>query len=277
MFGYINSLLNSSLTVHTNAADFNVLILCIDSTKFAVYNRFLSIFRVLYILYIYIFIYWIDQKFFWFLSKNKRHIFSFSQRIYWTMYSPFCSTVFCHFSENFKIPSSQNVLSFWAKNCFKYLLQSSRKLKLFPLREFCKDLNKSKSEGAVFAEYSEWVRTSQPNWNRFAWLSKKHVILNYPHERFCSSCWLIQDAFHWVMLQLVSLVAVLVGINCLHFQEELMIEDSLSNPPYMQHHLLWMKTSFLCGWRWFISFVPWSFLLHIIVQYPLFILHTICF
>ena len=55
MFGYINSLLNSSLTVHTNAADFNVLILCIDSTKFAVYNRFLSM--VLYILYIYIFLY----------------------------------------------------------------------------------------------------------------------------------------------------------------------------------------------------------------------------
>ena len=105
----------------------------------------------------------------------------------------------------------------------------------------------------------------------FAWSSKKHVVLNYPDERFYSLCWLIPDAFHWVMLQLVSLVAVLVGINCFLFQEELTIDDSLPNPPYMQHHLLWMKVSFWCDWWWFISLVPSSFLFHIIVQYPLFI------
>ena len=187
------------------------------------------------------------------------------------MYSPFCSTIFCHFSGNFIIPSSQNSWSFWAKNCFRYLLQSSRKLKCFPLREFCKDLNKSKSEGVVFAEYGEWIRTSQPSYNSFAWSSKKHVVLNYPDERFCSLCWLIPDAFHWVMLQLVSLVVLLVGINCFLFQEELTIDDSLPNPPYMQHHLLWMKVSFWCDWWWFISLVPSSFLFYIIVQYPLFI------
>ena len=31
MIGFINSLLNSSLTVHSNAADFNVLALYIDT------------------------------------------------------------------------------------------------------------------------------------------------------------------------------------------------------------------------------------------------------
>ena len=34
-------------------------------------------------------------------------------------------------------------------------LQYSRELKLFPLRELCKDWNKRKSEGAVSAEYSD--------------------------------------------------------------------------------------------------------------------------
>ena len=75
-----------------------------------------------------------------FLSKNKRHIFHFHQKLYWTLYSPFCSTTFCHFSGNFIIPSSQNFLSFWAKNCSRE--QSSRELKFFPLREFCKEQNK---------------------------------------------------------------------------------------------------------------------------------------
>ena len=32
-----------------------------------------------------------------FLSKNKRHTYLFHQELYWTMYSPFCSTTFCHF------------------------------------------------------------------------------------------------------------------------------------------------------------------------------------
>ena len=57
-----------------------------------------------------------------FLSKNKRHIFHFHQELYWTTYSHICSTTFCHFSGNFIIPSSQNFLSFWAKNCSRCLL-----------------------------------------------------------------------------------------------------------------------------------------------------------
>ena len=106
------------------------------------------------------------------LSKNKRH-FSFHQELYWTTYSPFCSTTFCHFSGNFIILSSQNFLSFWVKNCSRCLLQSSRELKFFPLREFCDDQNKWKSEGAMSGEYGRWIRTSQPNCNSFCLVIKE--------------------------------------------------------------------------------------------------------
>ena len=58
------------------------------------------------------------KKFFWFLSKNKRHIFHFHQELHWTTYSPFCSTTFCHFSGNFIIPSSQNFI-FLSKELFQ--------------------------------------------------------------------------------------------------------------------------------------------------------------
>ena len=99
--------------------------------------------------------------------KVKRHIFHFHQQLNWTTDSPFCSTTFCHFSGNFIIPSYQNFLSLWPKNCSRCLLQSSRGLKFFPLREFCKDQNKWKSEGATSGEYCGWIRTSQPSCNRF--------------------------------------------------------------------------------------------------------------
>ena len=55
----------------------------------------------------------------WFLSKNKRHKFTFYQELYETTYSPFCSTTFCRFSDNFIIPTSQNILSFLSKELFQ--------------------------------------------------------------------------------------------------------------------------------------------------------------
>ena len=121
---------------------------------------------------------------FGFLSKNKRHIFHFHQELYRTTYSPFCSNTFCHFSGNFIIPSSPNFLSFWAKNCSRCLLQCSRELKFFPLREFCKDRNKWKSVGATSGEYDGWIRTSQPNCNSFCLVIKEARSL-------VLSCWKI--------------------------------------------------------------------------------------
>ena len=119
-----------------------------------------------------------------FLCKNKRHIFHFHQELYWTIYLPFCSTTFCHFSGNFKIPSSQYFLFFWAKNCSKCLLQSSRELKFFPLREFCKGQNKWKAEDVMSGEYSRWIRTSQSSCNGFCLVIKETCGL-------VLSCWKI--------------------------------------------------------------------------------------
>ena len=102
-----------------------------------------------------------------FLSKNKRHIFHFHQELYWIMYKTFCSTTLWQFSGNFIIPSYQNFLSFWAKTWSRCILQSSRELKFFPLREFFKHQNKWKSEGAMSGEYGRWIRTSQPSCNSF--------------------------------------------------------------------------------------------------------------
>ena len=74
---------------------------------------------------------------------------------------------------NFVIPSSQNLLSFWAKNCSRCLLQSSREWKFFLLREFCKDLNKWKTEGNMCGECIGWIRASQLSFNSFCLVIKK--------------------------------------------------------------------------------------------------------
>ena len=79
-----------------------------------------------------------------FLSKNKRHIFYLHQELSFLFFCFFLPrtlfnnvfTVLFHyllpfFSGNFIIPSSQNVVSFWANNCSKCLIQSSRELKVF--------------------------------------------------------------------------------------------------------------------------------------------------
>ena len=109
------------------------------------------------------------------ILKNKKY-FHFHQELYWT-YSPFCSITFCYFLGNFIIPPSLNFLSFWAKNCSRCLLQSSRGLKFFLLREFCKVRNKWKSKGAMSGEYDRWIRTSQPSCNSFCLVIKETCSL----------------------------------------------------------------------------------------------------
>ncbi|XP_057395579.1 dihydropyrimidinase-like isoform X2 [Balaenoptera acutorostrata] len=55
----------------------------------------------------------------------------------------------------FPFMGSRSVDDFYqrTKNCSRCLLQSSRELEFFPLREFCKDRNKWKSEDATSGEY----------------------------------------------------------------------------------------------------------------------------
>ena len=140
----------------------------------------------------------LSKKFLWCSStnRNKRHIFLFHQELYW-MYSPFCSTTFCHVSGNFIIPSSQNCfLSFWAKNCSRCLLQSSRELKFFPLTEFGKDWNKWKSKSAMSGKYSGWIRTSQPSYDSFRLVIEEACSTVLSWRTFLTD----SGGFRWVLL-----------------------------------------------------------------------------
>ena len=129
--------------------------------------------------------------------------FSFSPITLMKIYSSFCSSSYCHFSGKLIIYTLPKLLSLWAKNCSQCLLQSSRELKFFPLREFCKGKNKVKHEDAMSGEYSGWIRTSQPSYLLcFCQVIKETWGLVLPWGRLCIFCWLIPDtspsaAFSW--------------------------------------------------------------------------------
>ena len=53
----------------------------------------------------------------------------------------------------------------------------------FPLREFYKDWNKWKSEGAVSGEYGGGKELPSQAVIVFAWASEKHAVLCYPDGR----------------------------------------------------------------------------------------------
>ena len=58
----------------------------------------------------------------------------------------------------------------------------------FPLREFCKDRNKWKSEGAMSGEYDDESELPSKAVTVFAWSSKKRAVLRYPDGRLCVFC-----------------------------------------------------------------------------------------
>ena len=101
-----------------------------------------------------IYFYWVSEKCsFGFKVKTKDTLVIFTKNsTEQCVHQAFCFTIFCNFSGNFIIPSSQNFLSFWAKNCSRCLLQSSRDLKFFPLR-ILEDQNKCITKGAMSGEH----------------------------------------------------------------------------------------------------------------------------
>ena len=94
-------------------------------------------------------------------------------------------------------------LSFRAKNCSRSLLQSSREVKFFLLKKFCKHQNKWKSEGALSGKYDGQVRTCRPSCDSF-WLVIKETCC-YPDGRLHVFCWLIPGAFRRVLLSVTGL------------------------------------------------------------------------
>ena len=135
-----------------------------------------------------------------FKVKIKRHTFHFHQEFYFHHFIIFIKigifTVLFHYILLFfrQLHNSifSKLLSFWAKNCSRYLLQSSREWKFFPLREFCKDQNKWMSEGAMSGKYSRWIRTSQSSCNSFCLVIREACAL----ALFCwkSMCFLLTNS-----------------------------------------------------------------------------------
>ena len=145
-------------------------------------------------------------------------------------------------------------------------------MNFFPLREFCKNQNKQKSKGAISAEYSRWIRTSQLSYNNFTLSSKKQAVLHYPDDRLFIFCWLILVACCWVLLSVGLNGSSTCRINHLVFWKELIIENSLPIPPYPSSPSL--EEYWPLVYLAVVHFAhPMVFQFHIIVQYLLFIAH----
>ena len=135
----------------------------------------------------------------WFLSKNKTH-FSFLPV---TLLNNIFTILFHYLLPSFRQVHSPTFLTFWpfwAKNCPRCLLQSSRELKFLPLREFCKDWNKWKSKVQCLVNTVNESELSSQAVTVVAWSSEKHVVSCYPDGRWCIFCWLIPDTLHQVLL-----------------------------------------------------------------------------
>ena len=89
-------------------------------------------------------------------------------------------TILFHYllpSSNVIIPSFQNFLSFWAKNCSWCLLHSSRELKIFPLREFCQNCNNGHPKVQCLMNMVDESELPSQAVTVFAWSSKKHGLM----------------------------------------------------------------------------------------------------
>ena len=110
----------------------------------------------------------IAKKFLLFLSKNKKRIFHFHQKLYWTTYSLFHYSL--PFSGNFIISSSQN-FNLFEQRTVQVPFTIFQGLEIFSLREFSKFL------GAMSGEYGRWIRTSQPSCNSFCLIIRETLGL----------------------------------------------------------------------------------------------------
>ena len=72
------------------------------------------------------------------LQVKRKDIFFIFTKNFIEQHIQFCSTIFCHFSGNFVIPSSQSFLSFWAKNCSRCLYSLLRNGNFFHWESFVK-------------------------------------------------------------------------------------------------------------------------------------------
>lgn len=80
-----------------------------------------------------------------------------------------------------------------------------------------------------------------------SWWKTMHFLLSN------SRCFSLSATFSWEQYLLVLITWSSRGAHK---------KDSLLILLYIQHHLLWMKTAFSCGWWWFISLPHGLFISH---------------
>lgn len=92
----------------------------------------------------------------------------------------------------------------------------------------------------------------------FQWKITHFLLANY-------RILLLGVAFSWSSWKLYLLELIV------WFSKQLIIEEALPIPPFIQYQLLWMKISLWCGWWWFILLAPRS--LHSTLLYSKFTFH----
>ena len=212
------------------------------------------------------------KKFLWFLSKNKKTHFSFSPR---TLLNSIFTILFHYLLPFFRLLHNSifpKLFIFLSKDLFQVPFYSlPGNWIFFHVREFCKDRNKWKSKGAMSGEYGGRIRTSQPSCDSFCLVVKETCGLGYPDGRLCIFCWLIPDAFHWVLLS----VRLIGSGTC--WNESFGFSRRSSYYRTLFQSTLCTTSPFLgglwCGCWWFILLALPSLPFHVIVQFTLFIAH----
>ena len=77
----------------------------------------------------------LSQNFLQFENKTKRHNFHFHKECYWTMYSPFCFTTFCHFPGNFHNSIFPKFFIFLSKELFQVPFTVFQRIKIFSVKK----------------------------------------------------------------------------------------------------------------------------------------------
>ena len=131
-----------------------------------------------------------------FLSKNRRHVFSFLPR---TWLNNLVTILFYYPLPFFRQPHNSvfpKLFIFLSKELFQVPFTVFQGMGIISTNRIFKDKNKWKSEGAM----SQIQQTSQPSCSNFYLVIKKACSLPLSYERLYIFCWLILDAFCQVLL-----------------------------------------------------------------------------
>ena len=133
-----------------------------------------------------------------FLSKNRRHIFSFSPRTWLNNVATILFYYPLPFFRQLHNSVFPELFIFLSKELFQAPFTVFQEIEIISINRIFKDKNKWKSEGAM--SQIQQIITSQPSCSNFYLVIKKACSLPLSYERLCIFCWLILDTFCRVLL-----------------------------------------------------------------------------